>query len=61
MAWWLALESTTHGTGRPFDRNSLDRISSSPCFPTDSKRTHDGGPGFSMCDKPLGRGSNTRR
>eukprot|EP00969_Alexandrium_andersonii_P090395 3990779-Alexandrium_andersonii.AAC.1 len=61
MAWWLAPESTTHGTGRSFERTSLERTSSSPGFTTDSKRTHEGGPGFSMCDGPWGLGSNTRR
>eukprot|EP00969_Alexandrium_andersonii_P199940 8831047-Alexandrium_andersonii.AAC.1 len=61
MAWWLAPESTTQGTGRSFERNSLARSPSRPGFSTDSKRTHDGGPGLSMCDGPLRRGSNTRR
>eukprot|EP00969_Alexandrium_andersonii_P346511 15318208-Alexandrium_andersonii.AAC.1 len=42
MARWLAPESTTRGTGRSFERNSLARSPSRPGFSTDSKRTHDG-------------------
>eukprot|EP00969_Alexandrium_andersonii_P013677 596790-Alexandrium_andersonii.AAC.1 len=61
MAWWLAPESTTHGVGLSFERNSFAMISSRPGFTTDSRRTHDGGPGLSMCDGPLGLGSNTSR
>eukprot|EP00969_Alexandrium_andersonii_P018408 804476-Alexandrium_andersonii.AAC.1 len=61
VAWWLAPESTTQGTGRALVRNSLARSPSRPGFSTDSERTHDGGPSLSMCHGPLGRGSNTKR
>eukprot|EP00969_Alexandrium_andersonii_P296463 13100963-Alexandrium_andersonii.AAC.1 len=60
MARWLAPESTTHGTGGSLERSSSANPPSSPGFSTDSKRTHEGGPGLSMWGRPPGRGSNTR-